>query len=163
MFRCKWIAKHSLMANIHYVIRFGHLIAEMLLLETTQRYGSIVEVGFYRGLPGPSKFSSNATPPSRRSSRKVQPEGESSNPVGESIKSIQPVHPKDPSRKFSHPGDADKRRPILVMVDGPPGPTGVHSMLIGLSPSKHCCSEGSVRIAHQYPSILPTRTTSSLT
>jgi hypothetical protein len=89
----------------------------------------------------------------------VNPAIQSVHPVGPFSRSIQSVHPESfPIRR-----PPNRRRPILVLVDVPPGPTGVHSMLIGLSPSKHCCSEGSVRIAHQDPSILPTRTTSSLT
>ena len=88
----------------------GHIIAEMLLLDTTQRYGSIVEVGFYRGLPGPSKFSSNPTPPSRRSSQNVHSAIQSVNPVGPSSRSIQKVFPSGGRRqKETYP--CDGRRP----------------------------------------------------
>jgi hypothetical protein len=92
-----------LMAKLHHVIRFGHLIAEMLLLDTTQRYGSIVEVGFYRGLPGPLNFprTQHLFPlhplPSPPFSISYGPSSRS-----RSIQSASPVHPVGPSSQSVH-------------------------------------------------------------
>ena len=90
------------MAKLHHVIRFGHLIAEMLLLDTTQRYGSFVEGGFYRGLPEPLNFPQIQYPltiqwvqsldPSSGSIREVQP-------VGPARRSSQKVQPEGPARR----------------------------------------------------------------